>query len=223
MSSKMPPAVRDHALQIARHEMGHYLVARALGFATGGVTLTVTRDLRHKGGASINLVQPISSLQTMTAYLEARIMVLLAGAMAQSLSPSCAPKQRIDKSKATAILNGAFGAERDDAKIRELRHLLRNLLHPETDPESTDRIAAELKAINDRLWQRTLDMVETFAETITESGAMLVDRMVLVEQWGRPADTYEVVMEGEMLELLPGVQAITSVKRPENSRRFTAG
>ena len=27
MMKKMPPAIREHALQIANHEMGHYVVA----------------------------------------------------------------------------------------------------------------------------------------------------------------------------------------------------
>ena len=209
-TKKMPPAVRDHALQIAQHEMGHYVVARALGFETGGVTLTVTRDLRHKGGASISLVRPISSMQTMKQYLEARMMVLFAGAMAQTLPSAQAREKRVDKTKAVAILNGAFGAERDDAKIRELRQLLRNLTYPDTDPAACDSSTAELKAINDRLWLRTQEIVEALAETITDLGKALVERMALVEQWGRPADTYEVVMTGEMLERLQLVQAIAS-------------
>ena len=197
--TNMPAAVREHALQIACHEMGHYVVARALGFETGGVTLSVTIDLRHKGGATINLVQPISSMEAMKAYLEARILVLFAGAMAQTL-PSASIGKRVDLSKAAAILNGAFGAERDDAKIRELRHLLRNISFPDTDPSSSDCITTQLKAINDRLWFRAQEMVEASALTITELGAALVDRMVLVEQWGRPADTYEVGVTGEVLE-----------------------
>jgi hypothetical protein len=199
---KMPAPVRDHALQIAHHEMGHYLVARALGFETGGVTLTVTMDLRHRGGASISLVRPISSMDAMKEYLEARMMVLFAGAMAQTLPSARAREKRVDKAKAIAILNGAFGAERDDAKIRELRQLLRNITHPDTDPAECDRITAELKAINDHLWLRTQEIVEALAGTITELGEALVERMVLVEQWGRPADTYEVVLTREMLERL---------------------
>jgi hypothetical protein len=199
---KMPAAVRGHALQIAHHEMGHYLVARALGFETAGVTLTVTMDLRHRGGASISLVRPISSMQAMKDYLEARMMVLFAGAMAQTLPSTHAREKRVDKAKAIAILNGAFGAERDDAKIRELRQLLRNITHPDTDPAACDRITAELKAINDHLWLRTQEYVEALAGTITELGEALVERMVLVEQWGRPADTYEVVLTREMLERL---------------------
>jgi len=200
MTTKLPAAVRDRALQIAHHEMGHYVVARALGFETGDVTLTVTMDLRHKGGATINLVRPISSMDAMRAYLEARIIMLFAGAMAQTLPSAPVGAKRVDLSDAAAILNGALGAERDDAKIRELRHLLRNISYPDTDLASSDRIATELKAINDCLWLRAQEMVEALAESITGLGAAMVDRMVLVEQWGRPADTYEVVLTGEKLE-----------------------
>ncbi|MGY2339641.1 peptidase M41 [Pseudomonas sp. SDO5532_S415] len=199
---KMPAAVREHALQIAHHEMGHYVVARALGFETGGVTLTVTMDLRHKGGASISLVRPISSMEAMKEYLEARMMILFAGAMAQTLPSAHVRAKRVDKSQAVAILNGAFGAERDDAKIRELRQLLRNITYPDTDPAACDSITAELKAINDRLWLRTQEIVEALAGTITELGEALAERMALVEQWGRPADTYEVLLTREMLEQL---------------------
>ena len=75
MSRNMSSAVREHALQIAHHEMGHYVVARTLGFATGGVTLAVTMDLRHHGGAAITLAKPIASMTVMKAHLEARMMV----------------------------------------------------------------------------------------------------------------------------------------------------
>ncbi|WP_223532740.1 MULTISPECIES: peptidase M41 [unclassified Pseudomonas] len=210
MTTKLPAAVRDRALQIAHHEMGHYVVARALGFETGGVTLTVTKDLRHQGGASITLVRPISSMEAMKEHLEARMMVLLAGAMAQTLPSKPSAAKRVDKPKATAILKGEQGAEQDYAKIRELQHLLRNIACPDTDPASGERISAELKSMTDRLWIRTQEIVEDQAETIAELAAALVDGMVIVEQWGRPADTYEGMLTGQMLERLRAVQAIPS-------------
>jgi len=211
MTNKMPPAVRDHALQIAHHEMGHYVMARALGFATGGVTLTVTMDLRHQGGASISLARSISSIEAMREHLEARMMVLFAGAMGQTLASKHSPKKIVDKSKAATILKGELGAEQDYAKIRELRHLLRNIAYPDTDPASSDRITAELKEITDRVWLRTQTIVEALAVTITGLAGALVDGMVIVEQWGRAADTYEVVLTGEMLERMRPVQAIPSL------------
>ena len=211
MTKKMPPAVRERALQIANHEMAHYVIARALGFETGGVTLTVTMDLRHQGGASISLVRSISSMDAMREHLEARMMVLFAGAMGQALVSKHSPNKRVDKSKATTILKEELGAEQDYAKIRELRHLLRNIAYPDTDPASSDRITAELKEITDRVWFRTQTIVEQLADTITELGRVLVDGMVMVEQWGRAADTYEVVLTGEMLERLRLVQAIPAL------------
>jgi len=210
MTTKLPAAVRDRALQIAHHEMGHYVVARALGFATGGVTLTVTMDLRHQGGASITLTRPIASMEAMKEHLEARMMVLLAGAMAQTL-PSKPSAKRVDKVKAIAILKGEQGAEQDYAKVRELQHLLRNIVYPDTDPASTERIAAQLKAMTDQVWLRTQTVVELLANTIAELAGVLVDGMAIVEQWGRPADTYEVVYTGPMLERLRVVQAIASL------------
>ncbi|VVO06495.1 peptidase M41 [Pseudomonas fluorescens] len=212
MTKKMPPAVRDHALQIAHHEMAHYVMARALGFATGGVTLTVTMDLRHQGGASITLARSISSIDAMKEYLEARMMVLLAGAMGQTLSSTHSPRKLVDKPKATIILKGGLGAEQDYAKVRELQQLLRNIAYPDTDPASSGRITAELKEITDRVWLRTQEVVEALADTITELALALVDGMDMVEQWGRAGDTYEVVLTGEMLERLGSVQAIPTLK-----------
>lgn len=204
----LPTAVRERALQIAHHEMGHYVIARALGFATGGVTLSVTMDLRHHGGAAITLARPMTSIEAMTHYLEARMMVLLAGAMAQTLPSTPACGNRIDKSKAIAILKGAQGAEQDYAKVKELQNLLRNLTCPDTDPKSPERITAELKLITDRVWSRTQTAVEERAETIAELAVALVGGMVIVEQWGRAADTYEVVFTRERLERMQSVQAI---------------
>jgi hypothetical protein len=45
--------------------------------------------------------------------------------------------------------------------------------------------------------------------------------MAIVEQWGRAADTYEVMLTGQMLERLRAVQAIPSigVGGPEKSGR----
>lgn len=210
MTRKMSTTVRERAVQIAHHEMGHYVVARALGFETGGVNLTVSMDLRHQGGAAITLARPISSMQSMKTHLEARIMVLFAGVMGQALTTKKSPGQRVDQAQAATLLRGEFGAEQDYAKIRELRHLLRNIEFPETNPASSERLAAELKTLHDRLWIRTQHMVETLADTIIELGNLLVDGMTLVEQWGRAADTYEVVMTREMLEGLAPVLAIPS-------------
>lgn len=211
MTSKLPPVIRERALQIAHHEMGHYVVARALGFATGGVTLSVTMDLRHQGGASITLSRPIASMEAMKTHLEARLMVLLAGAMGQTLSSTHSIARRVDKAQAVSILKGAQGAEQDYAKVKELQHLLRNIACPDTHPVSSDQVAAQLKVITDDLWVRTQKIVEERAETICGLASVLVDGMAIVEQWGRPGDTYEVVLPAATLERLGLVRGIPLV------------
>lgn len=209
MTSKLPPVIRERALQIAHHEMGHYVVARALGFATGGVTLSVTMDLRHQGGASITLARPIASMEAMKTHLEARVMVLLAGAMGQTLSSTHSIARRVDKAQAVGILKGA---EQDYAKVKELQHLLRNIACPDTHPVSSDQVAAQLKVITDDLWVRTQKIVEELAETISGLASVLVDGMAIVEQWGRPADTYEVVLPAATLERFGLVRGIPLVR-----------
>jgi hypothetical protein len=64
--------------------------------------------------------------------------------------------------------------------------------------------------MTDRVWGRTQKIIEDQAETIAELAAALVDGMALVEQWGRAADTYEVVFTGPMLERLRAVKAVSS-------------
>jgi hypothetical protein len=64
--------------------------------------------------------------------------------------------------------------------------------------------------MTERLWFRTQEIIEDQADTILELAGTLVDAMTLVEQWGRAADTYEVVYTGQMLERLRAVQAIPS-------------
>jgi superfamily II RNA helicase len=148
----------------------------------------------------------------MKEHLEARMMVLLAGAMAQTLASKSSTAKHVDKLKATAILKGEQGAEQDYAKIRELQYLLRNIVYPDTDPASGERITAQLKAMTDRVWGRTQKIIEDQAETIAALAEALVDGMVHVEQWGRAADTYEVVFTGPMLERLRAVKAIPSLR-----------
>jgi hypothetical protein len=131
--------------------------------------------------------------------------------MAQTLPARYSTGLRVDKAKATTILKGEQGAEQDYAKIRELQHLLRNILYPETDPAASKRITAELKTLTDRAWQRAQGIVEELSGTITELSAALVEGMVIVEQWGRAADTYEVMLTGQMLERLRAVQAIPAL------------
>lgn len=69
---------------IARHEMAHIVVAKAMGFVTGGATLVLhSPDGSHQGTSLINLECSTSSLNDVSRYLERRIIVLLSGYLAE--------------------------------------------------------------------------------------------------------------------------------------------
>ena len=75
---------RWYVEEIARHEIAHIVVAKALGFRTGEVTLVLnSRDGSHVGTSEVFLECVTSSIQDISTYLDHRVMVLLAGAIAE--------------------------------------------------------------------------------------------------------------------------------------------
>lgn len=70
------------------HEMGHYVVAKALGFQV--LHLAIHREAhrlqRHifHGAANTAFISPINNDEELETYLKARIMVLNAGSLAQA-------------------------------------------------------------------------------------------------------------------------------------------
>lgn len=71
--------------QIARHEMGHAVAARVLGFKTGAITL-VLKDPNgtHEATAATPLDRPTLNATELKDYLERRVMLLMAGTMAEA-------------------------------------------------------------------------------------------------------------------------------------------
>lgn len=137
----------ERNIAIARHEFGHYIVARKLGFETGNVTISSKSTFSGAAGtAEITLHSPITCLDTAIEYCEKRVQVLMAGALAEAMNGAS-----IDDDAANNYLNTS--ASNDYAKIRELILLYRNISHPETI--SHEDINSELKNIMDRLWEET--------------------------------------------------------------------
>lgn len=70
--------------EIARHEMAHIVVAKAMGFATGNATLVLhSRDGSHQGTSVVYLDSSTPSLSEVSTYLDKRVIVLLAGYLAE--------------------------------------------------------------------------------------------------------------------------------------------
>jgi len=74
---KIPPHQRDRARPIAQHEMGHYVIAKALGFTTGDVTLTLIACDGHRGGATLFLYEPFDNLPQIADILKSGFLFSL--------------------------------------------------------------------------------------------------------------------------------------------------
>lgn len=88
--SQLPPErlpikeQRWYVEAIARHEMAHIVVAKAMGFSTGEATLVLhSPDGSHQGTSLIHLERSTPLLVDVSTYLERRIVILLAGSLAE--------------------------------------------------------------------------------------------------------------------------------------------
>jgi hypothetical protein len=134
-------------------------VSRVLGFKTGSLKLKML-DLNggHIGGSIIEQVRALRGLDDILEFLEARVMVLYAGALAQSLSNG-----KTDDELALSILENG-GGQMDFGKARGLIHLIRNIRFPEVVDDG--EVQEALDEINNDLWGRTKVLVERDHELI---------------------------------------------------------
>jgi hypothetical protein len=106
---------------IARHEMAHIVAAKAMGFRTGQATLVLhSPDGLHQGTSLIHLDRSTPLLKDVSTYLEQRIIVLLAGNLAE-------PEETHERtSNAQQIINAKI-SESDLQKALELINLKLNI------------------------------------------------------------------------------------------------
>jgi hypothetical protein len=111
----------------ARHEAGHLIAARALGFETGDILLSQTQ-----GGAEIDIYPSLPTISDAIQFIEDRIIILYAGALAQSMrQKECDPEAAIKLLRTTAA--------NDYAKVRELGRTLVGLAHPTCSREDFEK------------------------------------------------------------------------------------
>ena len=169
----IPPHNRDRARKYAQHEMGHYVVSKCMGFGTGEVSLTILDIDGHDGGATIYAEEPFETLEQVRRYIERRVLVLFAGAIAETLPPRQGPVRGVDRDKADKIIRGTTAAS-DYGKARELIAMLRNILHP----QALDRkdVLDQKLIIWERLWERAIDLVEQFEHPIVGVAGALTEQ-----------------------------------------------
>lgn len=190
------------ARKIANHELAHYVIARAMGFKTGGVRLKLIGLDGHDGAATIILHEPLGSHQALINYLERRVIVLFAGALGETLTPQHIPHRGVNCQEAERILLLEKGAAQDLAKARELVWLMGNLNFSAAAPDA--EIQAKTEEIHQRLWARTAELVERFEELIVGVGESLAQRVRRLEE--------EVALTAEHLEALPSIRNIPVIE-----------
>jgi hypothetical protein len=170
----IPHTLRGAVLEGARHEVGHMIAAKSVGFQTGPITLEVT-DIRggYRGGAEINMPRPLRTTAETMEYLSDRVVVLWAGALAEAFIGKKSDLETKLKAACECLNNG--GGIHDHAKARELINLLRNLRFPDKKTEVEHQ--KELNAIEQEVWSRAINIVQAKEELISEIAAKLA-RMV---------------------------------------------
>lgn len=154
----IPLGYHSTILRTAKHEAGHYIVGRALGFDFGALTIKFTDlDGGHEAGAAIYLAQPVLDTAGIMDYLERRVQVLYAGVLAESLDA-------VGKVQFPLALRYIGVSAKDDhSKVRELANLLRNLRFPASERAEAD---AQLNESDLDLWNRAAVVVEREHEYI---------------------------------------------------------
>lgn len=188
-SPDMPLPIGDqkwYVEEIARHELAHIVVAKALGFSTGSVSLVLhSSDGSHQGTSDINLDCQTPSLSEVSAYLDRRVIVLLAGYIAES----------DDASVRNSCVNSPFtnkNAESDLQKALELIQIKSNIERV-SHPNANDKILRSLVL-------RSSTIVETNFSVISALAQRFADRIEFYEQ--------RIDWEGSEIDNQPEIQHI---------------
>lgn len=156
---RLPNHLHDVVRKVALHEFGHYIAANVMGFETDDVAIEMT-DWRggYRGEAGIRLSRGLRTVPEAERYLRDRVVVLWAGALAETLRA-----EKVSEDDAVKCLRGEAGAS-DHAKATELLNLLRNLTSPDV---SGEKAQAALTELEEEIWLDTVKLVEAEARLIS--------------------------------------------------------
>ena len=164
-----------------RHECGHLVIAKALGFKTGAIALAPTQ-----ASAELDITPSCPTIADVEDFIERRVMVLYAGAAAQSL-------QNKTIVPATVIRLLESTAANDWTKIRELVRLLAGIKHPGL---SADEFAPKLKEVDDYIANKAGEIVDKHKELILDlTNFFLQQRMAAPKVRGRPPENFTLAKD----------------------------
>lgn len=152
----MPPFSmldRQRTLKVARHECGHYISARALGFEPGKLAITMLHPYGHRGESEQALHRKLETKEQILDFLERRAQVLCAGVIAELTSQI----GKYDNDAAVKLMREGGGADQDYGKYREIVYLMRNIMHGYTTDETA--IEAQLREVENTIWNKATELV----------------------------------------------------------------
>ena len=141
----------EQTVDFVRHECGHLVVARALEFETGVINLK-----GEQAEAEITLQPAIRNTDDLKRFIERRVPVLYAGALAQSMTG-----RKTDPKIANEYLKKT--ANQDYAKAKELVRLHTGVERPDAGEEDVKK---KLEETNERLYVKAQKLVEKRATQI---------------------------------------------------------
>jgi hypothetical protein len=124
----LPEELRTFACQKLRHEYGHLVSARVMGFQTGEVALKlIGKDRHHRARAELFVHVPLRDTAGIIDYLERRVIVLFSGALAEASSIAEVGGKYVEEQ-----CFKSEGGARDQEKIFELIALHQNISRPDS-------------------------------------------------------------------------------------------
>ena len=140
----------EQSLPICRHEVGHYIVAKQLGFKMNGINIKIIDNRGcHDAENNLELYRKLRTMKDILNYLDDRIQILYAGALAQSLSNGAVNTDHAEK-------YFEYGSDHDQKKALELVEIIRNIRYPDSDENTAIK---EIEQIRRELFSKTQNVV----------------------------------------------------------------
>jgi hypothetical protein len=146
-----------------RHEFGHLVAAKVLGFQTGGVELGPT-----EARAQIWLRPTLKSVGDVADYARRRAKVLYAGAGAQTLNK----QDKVDGDQVEQLLKTT--SSNDHAKIRELLRIISAIEHPDAVADAERELVTT--CLDTKLRLETGELVEKHSGLIVALTEFFIER-----------------------------------------------
>lgn len=158
------------ALEVARHELGHWFAAKACDFNPEDVQIGIDniKDTAHRGGAMVSKNVGLYDVTAIRNYLRGRIITLNAGVLAEALEGNYVNN---DVALRLVYTSGSI----DDIKAKAYLTLLRNIEQPDTN--GVDEAQKELNQLCEDLWQQATVIVQQASNAINGLAEILARKV----------------------------------------------